>query len=301
LQCVEANRVPRPGNALAHSAHVPRSIWKGSIAFGLVQIPVDLHVAESPDELSFRQLDKHDFAPIGYERVNKRTGKKVAWEDIVRGFERSRGEFVVLSDRELESANVEATHTIDIVAFVDEGDVDPLYFEKPYYLKPTKQGAKAYALLRHTLEKNAQIGIAKIVIRTRQHLAAIVPRGRALVLVTMRFAHELRSDDELELPSDAMKITEAEQRVASTLVEAMHAKWKPDDYRDDFRDDVLALVEKKAAAGEINTVEELAPEHHAMPAATNVLDLVELLKKSVNQRETIKRRSTSSRGARPSS
>ncbi|HEX4512637.1 MAG TPA: Ku protein, partial [Polyangiaceae bacterium] len=146
-----------------------RAIWKGSIAFGLVQIPVELFVAEEPSELSFRQLDKHDFSPIGYDRINKRTGKKVAWNDIVRGFEWEKDEYVVLSDEEIERANVEATHTIDIVAFVDEGEVDPIYFERPYYVAPTKQGTKAYALLRETLAKNGQIGIAKVVIRTRQH------------------------------------------------------------------------------------------------------------------------------------
>jgi DNA end-binding protein Ku len=262
-----------------------RSIWKGSIAFGLVQIPVDLHAAEAPDELAFRQLDKHDFAPIGYDRVNKRTGKKVVWEDIVRGFEWDKGEYVVLSDAELEDANVEATHTIDIVAFVDGGEIDAMYFEKPYYLKPSKQGAKAYALLRRTLERTKQIGIAKIVIRTRQHLAALVARGDALVLVTMRYAHELRGAKDLELPHDATgSITEAEQKMADTLVHGMHAKWKPEEYKDEFRDDVLALVEKKAKAGEVNTVEELEHAPHEAPRKGNVVDLMDLLKKSIEDR-----------------
>jgi len=264
-----------------------RAIWKGSIAFGLVQIPVELHVAEEPDELSFRQLDKHDFSPIGYDRINKRTGKKVAWDDIVRGFEVEKDEYVVLSDDELESANVEATHTIDIVAFVDDGDVDPIFFEKPYFVSPTKQGTKAYALLRETLAKNKQIGIAKFVVRTRQHLAALMPKGEALTLVQLRFAHELRSAEDLPLPPkslDKLGVSPAEQRMADTLVKGMHDKWEPEQYKDTFRDDVLALVDKKAKAGEINTVAELPHEKKPRKEKSNVVDLMDMLKRSLGEK-----------------
>lgn len=267
---------------------MPRSIWKGSVSFGLVQIPVDLHSAESPDELSFRQLDKHDFAPIGYDRVNKRTGKKVAWEDIVRGYEWDRDEYVVLTDEELESANVEATHTIDIVAFVDEGEVDPMYFEKPYWVTPTKQGQKAYALLRETLAKSKRIGIAKIVIRTRQHLAALLPKGEGLVLVTLRYSYELRDAGDLDLPNkslDKLGVTAGEKKMAEMLVETMHAHFQPEQYKDEFRDDVLALVEKKAKAGEINQVPEATHERHREPKPkTNVVDLMSLLKQSLGDK-----------------
>jgi DNA end-binding protein Ku len=264
-----------------------RAIWKGSIAFGLVQIPVELHVAEEPDELSFRQLDKHDFSPIGYDRINKRTGKKVAWEDIVRGFEVEKDEYVVLSDEELESANVEATHTIDIVAFVDEGEVDPIFFEKPYYVTPTKQGAKAYALLRATLAKNKQVGIAQIVIRTRQHLAALMPNGEALTLVRLRYAHELRSADDLALPDkslDKLGVSDAEARMADMLVRGMHDKWKPEQYKDTYRDDILALVDKKAKAGEVNTIAELPHERHEAKQKSNVVDLMDMLKRSLGEK-----------------
>jgi len=264
-----------------------RAIWKGSIAFGLVQIPVELFVAEESNELSFRQLDKHDFAPIGYDRINKRTGKKVAWNDIVRGFEWEKDEYVVLSDEELESANVEATHTIDIVAFVDEGEVDPIFFERPYYMAPTKQGAKAYALLRETLAKNKQIGIAKVVIRTRQHLAALMPKGEAMTLVQLRFAHELRAAEDLPLPPknlDKLGVSAAEQKMADTLVQGMHDEWKPEEYKDTFRDDVLALVEKKAKAGEINTVAELPHEKRAPKQKSNVVDLMDMLKRSLGEK-----------------
>jgi DNA end-binding protein Ku len=261
---------------------MPRAFWKGSIAFGLVQVPVELFVAEEPNEISFRQLDKHDFSPIGYDRINKRTGKKVAWDDIVRGFEWEKDEYVVLSDEEIESANVRATHTIDIVAFVDAGEVDPIYFERPYYVAPTKQGTKAYALLRETLVKNAQIGIAKVVIRARQHLAALMARGDALTLVQLRFAHELRPDGDLPLPPKNLEkvgVTAAERRMADTLVQGMHDDWKPEQYKDTFRDDVLALVERKAKAGEVNTIAE--HEKRAPKDTANVLDLMEMLKRSL--------------------
>ncbi|HEY1956372.1 MAG TPA: Ku protein [Polyangiaceae bacterium] len=266
---------------------MPRSIWKGSISFGLVQIPVDLHGAEESDEISFRQLDKHDFAPIGYDRVNKRTGKKVAWEDIVRGYEWDRDEYIVLTDEELESANVEATHTIDIVAFVDLNEVDPMYFEKPYYVTPSKQGQKAYALLRDTLSKAGQIGIAKIVIRTRQHVVALMPRGEALVLVTLRYSYELRKPDDLDLPkksSDKLGVTQGEKKMAEMLVDSMHAHFDPDAYKDEFRDDILALVEKKAKAGEINQVPEAHEHHRAAKPKANVVDLMGLLKKSLGDK-----------------
>lgn len=264
-----------------------RAIWKGSIAFGLVQIPVELHVAEEPDELSFRQLDKRDFSPIGYDRINKRTGKKVAWEDIVRGFEVDKDEYVVLSDDELESANVEATHTIDILAFVDEGDVDPVYFEKPYFVTPTKQGAKAYALLRATLQKNHQIGIAKVVIRTRQRLVALMPQDEALTLVTLRYAYELRSAEDLAIPDknlEKLGVSAAEMRMAETLVRGMHDKWKPEQYKDTYRDDILALVDKKAKAGEVNTVAELPHERREPKQKSNVVDLMEMLKRSLGEK-----------------
>ncbi len=264
-----------------------RAIWKGSIAFGLVQIPVELHVAEESDELSVRQLDKHDFSPIGYDRINKRTGKKVAWEDIVRGFEWDKDEYVVLSDEELASANVEATHTIDILAFVDDGDVDPVYFEKPYYVTPTKQGQKAYALLRATMAKNKQIGVAKVVIRTRQHLAALMPSGDALTLVTLRFAHELRDTKALALPGRSLEklgVSDAEMRMAETLVRGMHDEWKPEQYKDTFRDDVMALVEKKVKAGAVNTVAELPRERHEAKPKSNVVDLMDMLKRSLGEK-----------------
>jgi len=260
-----------------------RAIWKGSVSFGLVQIPVELHVAEDTNEISFRQLDKHDFSPVGYERVNKRTGKKVAWEDIVRGYEWDRNEYVVLSDDELARANVEATHTVDIIAFVDRAEVDPIYFEKPYYVTPSKQGRKAYALLRDTLVESDQIAIAQIVIRTRQRLCALMPRDGALVLVTLRYQHDLRAADDLDVPKEA-GVTAAEKKMAEMLVKSMHDHFHPEKYKDTYHDDVLALVEKKAKAGEINTVAELPAEPRAAARAKNVVDLMDALKRSLAEK-----------------
>jgi DNA end-binding protein Ku len=265
---------------------MPRSIWKGSIAFGLVHIPVDLHVAEEPDDLTFRQLDKRDFSPIGYERINKATGKKVAWEDIVKGYEVAKDEYVVLSEAELESANVEATHTIDLVAFVDAKEIPPMYFDKPYYLTPTKQGAKAYALLRETLSRTGQVGVAQIVICTRQHLAALVPRDDVLMLVTMRYQHELRTPDDLDLPHGSLQklgVAPKELDMAERLVRGMHAEFDPSEYKDRFRDDVMALIEKKADAGDVNTVPHEA-RARGPERPTNVVDLMSLLKKSLGEK-----------------
>lgn len=261
---------------------MPRSIWKGSIAFGLVHIPVDLHTAEDSDELAFHQLDKRDFAPVGYERVNKNTGKKVEWANVVKGYQHADGEFVVLSKADLVEANPEATHTIDIVEFVELDEIHPMYFSKPYYLAPGKGGQKAYALLRETLERTQKAGIARVVIRTREHLAALTVLDDALVLVMLRFAHEIRPV-EIELPTGGHKklgITEREVGMAEKLVLGMVEKWKPEDFKDDYRDDVMKLIHAKVKAGEINTM----PEHRRAPKAKSpatTTDLMDLLKKSL--------------------
>src|SRR5262245_11664671 len=215
---------------------MPRSIWNGSISFGLVQIPVGLYPAEQPDELSLTMLDRHDMAPVGYDRINKQTGAKVDWDDIVKAYEYGKGQYVVLTDADLKAANVEATQTIDIVSFVDSDEIDSMYFDRPYYLAPTKQGRKAYAVLRETLRESNKVGIAKVVIRTRQHLAALRVQGAdRLVLQLLRFAHELRSPDDLEVPGKNLKelgVTGREISMAKQLVDGMVAPWKPSQYHD---------------------------------------------------------------------
>ncbi len=256
-----------------------RSIWKGSISFGLVNIPVGLYVAETSKELHFNLLDRRNMAPIHYQRINAETGKEVPWDETVRGYEFEKGRYVVLSDTDLKRANPKGSQTVDIVDFVDLADIDPVYFEKPYYLAPERQGAKSYALLRETLRRTGKVGIAKVVIRTRQYLAAVAPMGDALVLDLMRFQDELRDPAELDLPAGKQGVTEKELKMAERLVEAMVDKWDPGRYRDDFRVDVKELIERRVAAGQL----EAGPAGPGprQPAGGKVLDLMSLLKRSV--------------------
>ncbi|HMI85997.1 MAG TPA: Ku protein [Polyangiaceae bacterium] len=259
-----------------------RALWKGSISFGLVQIPVGLYTAEQRDELSLSLLDKHDLAPVGYERVNRRTGAKVDWKNIVKGYQYRKGKYVVVTEEDIRNANVRATQTIDILAFVDQSDISTLYYDTPYYLAPTKQGGKAYAILRDTLEDAGKVGIAKVVIRTRQHLAALLVEDDRLILQLLRFAHELRSADELEVPEDgakAAKATPRELEMAKQLVASMADKWKPEQYRDEYRDDLLARIKRKATHGDIEDI----PTSETTPKRTGakVIDLADLLRQSV--------------------
>ncbi|WP_437281568.1 Ku protein [Sorangium sp. So ce375] len=270
---------------------MPRSIWKGSISFGLVQIPVALYTAEEPDELHFTQLDKRTMAPIRYERVNRETGEPVSWDDIVRGYPYEKDEYVVLSDEDLRRANVEATQTVDILDFVDASEIDPNYYDKPYFLAPASQSGKkkspvtAYVLLREALRKTGKVGIAKVVIRTREHIAAVRPHGRALVLNLLRFAHELRSEEELDLPemeAEGKGLGKRELEMAERLVAEMATAWEPEKYKDEYRDDVMKLIEKKVKSGQMTTpAEPVEEEHHR---ATGTVDLIALLKKSLGQK-----------------
>jgi DNA end-binding protein Ku len=260
---------------------MPRSIWKGSISFGLVNIPVGLYTAEKSKELHFNLLDRRNLAPIHYQRINSKTGKEVRWEDTVRGFEFEPKRYVVLSDEDLKRANPVSTQTVEIIEFVDLADISPIHFEKPYYLAPERKGAKAYALLRETLRRSGKVGIAKVVIRTRQYLAAVVPVDDAIVLNLMRFQDELRDASELDLPSGKQGVTEKELQMAQRLVAAMVGKWDPESYRDDFRVDVKAMIDGRVAAGQLEAgAEEAAPRP---PARGKVLDLMSLLKRSVEK------------------
>jgi DNA end-binding protein Ku len=268
-----------------------RAIWKGSISFGLVQIPVGLYTAEQRDELSLSLLDKHDLAPVGYERVNRRTGSKVEWKDIVKGYQYRKGKYVVVTDEDIKHANVRATQTIDILAFVDQSDISTVYYDTPYYLAPTKQGVKAYAILRDVLEDAGKVGIAKVVIRTRQHLAALLVEDDRLILQLLRFAHELRSPDELEVPEGAkVKASPRELDMAKELVSNMVEKWKPEQYHDEYRDDLLARIKKKAQHGDIEDVPE--SETAAKKTGAKVIDLAELLRQSVESQRGGGRRHT---------
>jgi DNA end-binding protein Ku len=260
-----------------------RAIWKGSISFGLVQIPVGLYTAEQRDELSLTMLDKHDLSPVGYERVNRRTGAKVEWKDIVKGYAYQKGKYVVVTDEDIRNANVRATQMIDILAFVDRSEISSLYFDTPYYLGATKQGAKAYALLRDTMRAADKVGIAKVVIRTRQHLAAVLVEEDRLVLQLLRFAHELKSADEIDVPEEGAKMPKPSSReieMAKQLVSSMIEPWDPSKYHDEYRDDLLARIKRKAKEGEI---EDVAEPKEKPARGGKVIDLAELLRQSMEK------------------
>lgn len=263
-----------------------RAIWKGTISFGLVQIPVELVSAEARHGgVSFTMLDQRNMAKVGYERVNKETGEPVPWEEVVKGYEIEDGEFVVLDDSDFARANVEATQTVDIVQFADAGEIDLVYCEKPYYLRPTKRGLKAYALLRDTLRATDKIGIAKVVIRARQHIAAVVPRGEALALEILRFADEIREQHELELPeTDASElgVSPLERQMAEQLVEGMTRPLDMRAFEDEYTSDLLRIIEEKAQRGEVNVVTE--PTKVERPEVREI-DLMSMLKQSIAANE----------------
>lgn len=229
-------------------------------------------------------LDKRNFSPIGYERVNKKTGKEVEWANIVKGYEHSSGKFVILTEQDFAEANVEATKQIDILDFVDLSEVDPRYLDRPYYLVPQKSGRKSYALLREVLQRTGKAGIGKVVIRTRQHLAAVVAHDQALLLVLMRFADELRDTKGLDLPSANLKslgVTPKELSMAERLVEGMVGKFEPEKYEDEYRRDLMRLIQRKVKAGELNTIPEVDESKPRAPKTPPAIELAELLAQSV--------------------
>jgi len=263
-----------------------RSMWKGAISFGLVHIPVDMYTAVESKGLDLTMLDRRDFSPVGFKRYNKGNGKEVAWDDIVKGYEYEDGEYVVLSDEDLRRANPEATQTIDIQAFVNAEDVPLIYYDQPYYLAPGKGGAKVYALLRETLREAGKIGIARVVIRVKQHLAALVCVGDTIVLNTLRYPDEMRDADELKIPSPNSKtaaVTVKELKMAMALVEGMSEDWAPEQYHDTYREDVLALVKKKIKARQTKTITQPEPEKEKRTSG-KVIDLVALLQASLGKK-----------------
>jgi DNA end-binding protein Ku len=262
---------------------MPQAIWKGNIRFGLVNIPVALYPAESPDDLDLDLLDRRDMAHIGYERTNKTTGKKVPSAEIVKGYEVAEGRYVVVTDQDLKRAAPEATQTVDIVAFVKAEEIAPIYYDKPYYLAPVSKGDKAYALLREALRRSGRLGVARLVVRTRGYVAAIYPLGDVLVAQLLRYDHELRDPDALELPAGGSAkagVTAKELELAERLIAGMVEDWQPDSYKDDYRDQLLALIRKKAKSGAKAAAEEEEVEEKK-PRRAEVVDLMSLLKESV--------------------
>jgi DNA end-binding protein Ku len=253
-----------------------RAIWKGSISFGLVNIPIGLYPATRTENVSFRQLRESDLSPIKYKRVAEADGEEVPWEKIVKGYEYEKGQFVIITDADFEKAMPEATQSIDITEFVEMAEIDPMFFDTPYYLEPQKGGKKAYALLRETLKETGKVGIARVVLKTRQHLAAVKPKENALVLELMHFPDEVLEPAGLDLPHEE-KLGKKEMDMAKSLVETMSDKWSPNQFKDEYRQKLLKVIEEKVARGG-----KEAPGPKVKPkAATNVVDLVAVLQKSL--------------------
>lgn len=266
---------------------MPRIIWKGAISFGLVNIPVVLKAAARDNALDFDWLDERDMAPVGYQRINKKTGKPVDKDHIVKGYQYEKGEYVLLSPEDFRQANVEATQTVDIVSFVQADQIPPYYFETPYYLEPDRRGEKGYALLRETLRRTGRAALALVVIHNRQHLAAVLVLGDALVLNTMRWAEEVLPMDELKLPKSGSKqqgVSPREIEMATRLVEDMQEDWNPEAYRDTYRDDLMERIEGKIAEGKTHLLTPAEPGGEEPRKSAEVIDMMALLKESIKRR-----------------
>jgi DNA end-binding protein Ku len=264
-----------------------RVLWKGAISFGLVHIPVGLHSATSESGVDFDWLDKRSMDPVGYKRINKRTGKEITKENIVKGVEYEDGQYVVLSEEEIKSAYPKTTQTIEIESFVPNTEIPFVYLERPYYVAPINKGQKVYALLRDTLLKTQRVGIARVIIQTKQHLAVLVPSGPVLVLNLLRWGADIRSLEELNLPpvgAKAAGLSDKELAMAKQLVDDMTGKWDPEQFTDSFKDDIMALVKRKAKEGKLENV--VQPEEGEEPEARSgakIIDLTELLQRSLRK------------------
>src|SRR5467141_189993 len=268
-----------------------RAIWKGSISFGLVNIPIALYPATKGEELKFRLLRKTDLSPVNYKRVAEADGKEVPWDQIVKGYEYEKGKYIVLKDEDFERVDLEATQTVDIQDFVEVDEIDPMFFYKPYYLEPQKGGDKAYALLRDALKDSKKVGIAKVVIKTRQYLAGVKPEDGALVLELMHFADELADTGKLHLPKK-VEVGKREMNMARSLIDSMSAKWNPEKYHDDYREALMEVIEEKVEAGGKEIEEK--PRKASKP--TKVIDLVSVLQKSLEESGAKKKTTAKSGG-----
>jgi len=260
-----------------------RAIWRGNISFGLVTIPVGLYSAENKRDIAFHMLDKRNHTPVKQKRVNAETGQEVPWDDVVKGFEYEEGQYIEVTPEELSAADPEVTNTIDIFAVVKAEEIEPRYYDKPYYLEPQKAGRKAYALLREAFRRAGYVAIARVVIRTRQYVCALMPEGPLLLCDILRYAYELRDPADLDLPSEDLAkegINDRELQMAEQLVNAMVAPFEPETYEDTYHNRVLELIAEKAKTGTIPVSKPTA-----QPEAAEVVDIMSLLKKSVAQAE----------------
>jgi len=270
-----------------------RAIWKGSISFGLVNIPIALYPATRREELKFRLLRKTDLSPVNYKRVAEKDGKEVPWDQIVKGYEYEKGKYVVLQDEDFQRVDIEATQTVDIQDFVELDEIDPIFFYKPYYLEPQKGGDKAYALLRDALKDSKKVGVAKVVIKTREYLAGVKPEDGALVLELMHFADELADTSKLHI-SKKVEVGKREMTMAKSLIDSMSSKWNPEKYKDDYREALMEVIEEKVEAGG----KEIEEKPKKAPKPTKVIDLVSVLQKSLEETGAKRKSTARSRGKR---
>jgi len=260
-----------------------RSIWKGAISFGLVNIPVSLYSAEESNDLKFSLIDKRDESKIKYQRINETTGEEVSYDNIVKAYEFDDGDYVIMTDEDFQKADVEATKTVDIETFIMRDELDFMYLEKPYFIAPTKGGEKPYVLLREAMEKTGKIAIARVVIRTKAYLAAIYSSDNILVLNLIRFHDELRSAEELKIP-ESVKLSKKEMELAESLIDGMTATWKPEDYEDEYKDAVMKRIEAKSKKkGKEEASEEVEEKE---TGSGKVVDIMDLLKKSVEAKKS---------------
>jgi DNA end-binding protein Ku len=270
-----------------------RAIWKGSISFGLVNIPIALYPATRKEDLKFRLLRAKDLSPVNYKRVAEKDGREVPWDEIVKGYEYEKGKFVVLNEKDFQRVDLEATQTVDIKDFVNLDEIDPMYFYKPYYLEPQKGGDKAYVLLREALADGKKVGIAKVVIKTRQYLAGVKALKHALVLELMHFAEELADAEKLNVPKK-VEVGKREKEMAEALVKSMTSKWDPEKYKDDYRDALMEVIEEKVESGG----KEIAEKPKEKRPSTKVIDLVAVLQESLKAQGGGKRKKSAPKKAK---
>ncbi len=269
-----------------NSSPAPRVLWKGAISFGLVHIPIALYSATSDHSIDFDWLDKRTMDPVGYKRINKKTGKDIAKEQIVKGIAYEDGQYVVLSDAEIAAAYPKTTQTIEIETFVPADGIPFVYLERPYYVAPINKGAKVYALLRETLQRTGRVGVARVVIQTKQHLAVLVPSGPGLVLNLLRWGADIRSWKDLPLPAEGAKaagLSEKELKMATDLVADMSSEWNPDDFKDSFKDEIMRLVDRKVEAGDTESVTPVEAAEAGSQGGAKIIDLTELLQRSLRK------------------
>jgi len=279
---------------------MPRAMWKGAVNFGLVNIPVELYPAEERKEFKFSMLDKRDFSPVGYKRYSKESGKDVEWGDIVKGYEYEKGQYVVMSDEDFRRANPKASQSIDIQAFVPDGEIPYEYFETPYFIAPSGKGQKVYALLRETLRATKRIAVAQVVLRTKQTLAAVTVNGKMLMMNTLRYPDELRDTQGLDVPSENLKaagVTPKEIELAKRLIEDMSEKWKPEEFHNTYHEDLMARINEKIESGETHEITKPESGEKEERPSAKVIDLAELLKASLGRGTSAKKKGAKAEAA----